>query len=448
MDASEALYSPTTEETVIGRLLIDPSEIREIDLSPDDFYINRWGLVYSIMRQQEAPDMLTICAELDRRGKLAEVGGAVELTRLITSDFATGFSSGYTHDLSGYAAIIREKAGRRRVLRQAQALAQAAMNQERPLEETMGAILTEIATSTGSKGAQHWGKFLAQADAEIEERRANPQKVWGMATGFREFDYITGGLQETELLLLTADPGLGKSIFIMQLAAQLAEGGYPGAFYSLEMTGRAVARRALSAKSSVKSRILKSGIGWTEEEYSAYYQALDHLTSLPVFMADDSGWHTGRLQSDLARLKRVEDIRWFAVDYSFMLTDGEGKLNEIERTALVVNRLKVICKSLELAAVVIHPKNKAGMSGDNSALPGLRGSGQVGYDTDLALFMSNPDEQNPAWVRLTFGKGRELDNPKGHFDLVRLPGLPWYQAVQSETTNLTDKVNGNGKVKK
>jgi replicative DNA helicase len=426
------LYSPTTEESIIGSLIVNPDGLHDLRLSPDDFYIRRWGMVFEAMLRHEKPDMVTICVELDKRGQLEEVGGSAELTRLSNSAM---FNS-YVRDLEQYAAIIREKATRRRLVAQAQALAMAANNQERPLDEAVSAILAEIAANASSgKGAQHWSAYLEQADAEIEARRAAPLKIWGLPTGFADFDYITGGLQLSELLLLAAAPGVGKSIFVMQLATQLAEGGHPGAYYSLEMTGRAVARRALSAASGVQARVLKSGNGWTEDGYTAYYAGLEALASLPVYMADDTGWTTNRLQSDLARLKRTHGIKWFVVDYSFMLTDGDGKLNEIEKTALVISRLKSICKALDLTGAVIHSMNKGGMSSDGAELSGLRGSGQVTYDTDLALFMSIPDPQNQGYIRLTFGKGRELENPRGYFDLVRLPGLPKYQAAQAYQLN-------------
>jgi replicative DNA helicase len=248
------------------------------------------------------------------------------------------------------------------------------------------------ATSFTGQGAIPWAHYLTQAYNFVDERHAHPGGVWGIPTGFKDFDILTGGLQLTELLLVAGQAGVGKSILIMQMAQQIAEQKYPGALYSLEMLGRSIGVRALSAASGIPSRTLKSG-GMTDDQWPQFARAVEVQESFPIYMSDNEFWTTAGLRADLARLKRQANIQWFMVDYSYLIADGQGILNETERTQLVIAALKGICKSLNLAGIVIHSLNKLGE---------LRGSGQIKYEADVVLNVTMPDEMHPENIRCSF----------------------------------------------
>jgi len=430
----DQIYSPHAEDALIGAALVDPGVMDMVDISPGDFRQSKlaavWTALQALHQRGHTPDLITLGAELAARGELEYVGGEAYLTALIMSVP----SSQHAEE---YAAIIRDKAARRRIIALAQALATQAMRPDSNIEEDVSRVIADLAMSANAnRGAVHWSHYLAIADQIVSERAANPRASWGIETGYDDYDLITGGLQPGEVLLVSAAPGVGKSIWTMQLAVQLAE-TESGAIYSLEMYGDAVAMRALSGDAGVATRKLKSGEGWTDLDWVAYYHSLERLHSLPVYMSDSETWTTSGLRADLSRLKRQYGIKWFVLDYDRLLNDGDGRLNENEKTQEISRRLKAICKSLKLAGIVIHSQNKVGIgNGSESNMANLSGSGQVSFDADIILLLSMPDKAQSNWIRFKFDKGRELDWQKKSFDLVRKPGLPWY--VPADTINLQE----------
>ena len=173
----------------------------------------------------------------------------------------------------------------------------------------------------------------------------------------------------------------------------------------------------------VSSRDIKRG-SLDDSQYSAVLEAIGKMEHLPIWMSDGVHWNTVTLRADLARLKALYKIQWFALDYAYLLQDGQG-LSENDRTGGISVQLKSICRGLNMAGIVIMSLNKTGM---NEKLPGgqnVRGSGQQFYDADLMLFLV--DGGSPNVVTAVFGKGRELERPKQSFDLIKRNGYPAFE---------------------
>lgn len=411
------LFSPETEAAVLGAVLINPGVLPSLPLRKEHFYIHRhryiWEVLDSLLRKTTPIDFVTVIDELERRNYLKDVGGPAYLTKLI-NDTPTSLHA------EAHAQTLLDLARRRQWRDTAHRIVKLADDTGSDLEAEASQIVDElVAAVKADKGAVQVGEFAGEVLIEISDRRSDPKEIWGIPTGFADFDDITGGLQAGEILYISGTPGIGKSILAAQMGFQMAQARYPGVIYSLEMPGRQVVRRQLSALTKIKTRNLKTG-RIDDGEFAAILEQVDRMEEIPLYMSDGVQWTTASLRADLARMKTQFGVQWFVLDYAYLLRDGQG-LSENDRTGIVSAYLKAICRSLNLAGVVIHSLNKDGMSG----VPGgvnLRGSGQQFYDTDLLLFLVASDIPNT--VQCVFGKGRELENPQQSFQLRKLPGLP------------------------
>lgn len=428
----QLLYSREAEEALVAAVMTYPELFLSLDIEAEDFYLRRlrpvWVALGKLIKAGAGIDVTTVTETLTRMGKLDEAGGFIGLVDILSSSNYIGANA------ETYARIVKDYARRRAWLEVANNMARLAYDREKNLEQEAPAVLSSLSTAIRTKGAaQHVSQFTRIVLDEAYERMSNPQDIWGIPTGYIDFDQITGGLQPGEVLYLSGEPGVGKSMWAMQAAFQMAEKGHPGVIYSLEMPGASAIRRRASHQARISSRAIKTGR--IAEQFPKLAETLEAMESLPLYISDDVSWTTTSLRADLARMKVQHGIRWFVLDYAYLLKDGIG-LSENDRTGLISAQLKGICRALDLSGIVIMSMNKSGMGG----LPqgeNLRGNNQQFYDTDLLLFLIRSKDQ-PNVVRCLFGKGRELETPKQKFDLVALEGFPGFENAVTKSFNLPD----------
>jgi replicative DNA helicase len=410
---SEKLFSTEAEKAVIGSVIFNPGSRYDVDLTPDDFFIERHrNLWQSILELDDTGTVIDVLTLSERSN--VELNYLLALTNMIVSSC----------DISDHARIIKEKAYRRRVFDTANALVRAAHSESDGIETEVYRIIDSLSTTTHTgEGAVHISAFTGQVMSEFEERMAEPKDIWGMQTGFIDYDNLTGGLQQSESVILSGEPGIGKSLLAMQMGMQLAGHGHPGTIYSIEMLGTAVARRMISSRSKVSTRKIKTGRANTAEHFEID-SAKRIIDNLPIFLSERAELDLFTLRADLARLKRYFGIKWFVVDYLFFMNAGKN-LNEIEATTLLSRGIKRICKSLNLAGISIHSMNKEGINAATAGKTALRGSGQVAYDADLICILSK-DKITPNVFVFDIIKGRELESDSNSFTLVKQRDYPFF----------------------
>jgi len=422
-------HSREAEEALVGAVLKWPDDFDAIDVEPEDFYILRHRMIWQAFRalrsRNREIDELTVSEALRERKQLDDVGGSEYLSELIGC-------VPFGHNPQGSAEIVRGMAHRRNLLHLASEMAKASYDFQTDIQAKADEFMSRLAAANRmTGGAVHWSKFLSELYDEIDERAKDPKDIYGIQTGFADFDRVTGGLQLGESMILSGKPGVGKSMLAVQMAEQMADSA-PGAIYSVEMKGRSVMRRLVSAKASVSTRALKSG-RIDEGDWPAITQAIEALESKPVYMSDAAGWTTTSLRADLTRLKASCGVQWFVFDYLLLASDAPGA-DEIERSAVISRNMKLICRHLDLAGVIIHSMNKEGIAASVPDQQNLRGSGQVSFDADLICFLTEYQQMSPMEAipkadrdnvrMLFFGKGRELEDPRKYLRLVKRPGYP------------------------
>jgi len=160
--------------------------------------------------------------------------------------------------------------------------------------------------------------------------------------------------------------------------------------------------------------------------------AISDMESLPVYISDFTGWTTASMRADLARLKAQHNIQWFIVDYLYLLQDKYGG-DDHERLAYISKSLKNICKDLSLSGLVIHSMTKSEMDSNNPSLAGMRGSGQIGYDADVAIYLLEDELDKKDGVKLYFVKFRE-DVPDRYVRLKKDAGFPAFKNLIRDNT--------------
>lgn len=407
-------YSLEAEEALLGAALIDPEVVTRVDLALDAFYIHRsawiWESLRDLTQRGITPDFVTLTEDLHARGRLEEIGGAAYLAGLIAE---TPSSMG----AENYAEIIRDKARRRGLIKIANDLAKAAFDQDAKIDGVQIAAIDALTRGAKVKGAARpLSEYVDRLSIDVAERVKNPKDVFGISTGVLDFDEITGGIQPSEVLYIGGDPGVGKSILSVQMGLGMAK-HKPGAIYSLEMSGLQVTRRIVSSIGKIETRKLRSG-RMTEAEVRQFEGACKAARSLPIYMSDESYMTSNALRSDIARLKAQHGIEWFVLDYLLLMSDSDGMMDEIERSAMLSGRIKRLCKEFEIGGITVNSVTKDGK---------IRGSNQVSHDADIICMLTEHQPAyggvpNPRMKTVRFIKGRDLSNPKTSFDLLKADG--------------------------
>jgi replicative DNA helicase len=430
MSSQKVIYSREAEEALIGALVIDPRLINEVDIEIDDLHDAKAKLVLTALRalqergEIEDANALSIAEELMRIEGGAQVGGLFALT-----EYATRCPQ--TYDLNAYSTIIREHAGRRRLVDMAGKLATAAYAPSADIEAVTASVLDGLVKNgRTSSGAVSVKEVAGRLFDEVEAAQKNPTDYFGIPTGMAGFDKITSGMQRGEVTMLAGEPGVGKSSLAMQLCAGMALGVYgrrgtPGAVYQLEMTSLATWRRLVALKARVSSKSMRAG-RLTDEEMTRFVEAQAALSDLPIFISDRTDWTTLGLRSDLARLKAEHDIGWVLIDYMGLLKD-EPHLDSTERSALVSDRVHDLAKDFNVSVLAVHDMTKAGVTGAVQGQAGLAGSRRVMYNADSIIFIK-PVEGSAEDFKLEWAKFRE-DSADRYLSLRRISGQAAFTEV-------------------
>lgn len=427
METTNLLYSDEAEKQIIGICLVDPDKLNEIELDSAEFYIDKHRTVYQAMRSLQnsgtPPDYVTLCEYLDRQDKLKDIkaGYLVELIN----------EAGLSFGLESNIKIVQDYAARRRMISQANELVSMAHDTQHGFIDKLAGVVDELVMGAKPRhGAHHWNEDLSRYYDWLGQRAQSPGEMWGIPTGIKDFDKMTGGLQAGELIYIAGEPGIGKSILSIQMGVGMAEAGFPGCVYSLEMSSRQLIGRIISSKTRVQSYKMKSG-KMNEDEWEAVTTTIEKVNSLPIYISDDATITTAQLRADLARNIARNKITWCVLDYDMLLQDGDGKLDEIQFSTLVSKRLKNIARDLNIAMLTVSSVTKEAI-GDEGApsMRNIRGGAQKLHNADVAGFLTRhiPDKKqwekdDPNLRTFTFVKGRELTS-LGSFHLVKFQDYP------------------------
>ena len=418
-----------SERALLGAILINPAVMNSISLEPETFYDIGHQSIYRAMRSIGSRDLdvVVLSEYLERKGQLDSAGGMTYLIKL-----ASECPNSYNHEV--YERIIQDTAIRRHVIRTCETLAGSAIKEGSDITDAISQAVTDLVQSAKPKGgAVSISQFMAELYEEIAERADDPKFIHGLETGLKDFDKITHGLQKGEEFILAGQPGTGKSLLAFQLGCGMAANGHAGAVYALEMSGKAMVRRRLSAITKIPTYNLQSGVDMANN-WERLNKGVSEIEPLPIYISDATDWTTLQLRADLSRLKSQMQVEWFVLDYLDLLVDNVGK-DRNEKSEYLSRQIHGICKDLELAGIVIQSLNKQGY-GQSPRMSHLSGSHKVSYDADSIAILSQ-DENNENIVNLIWDKMREADGNRA-MKLVKVPGFPSFGPYTEERRGMNE----------
>ena len=345
------------EQATLGALLIDPDAIIVVApiVQSSDFYLEKHGWIYDAIRalhqRREPIDFLTVVAELERNSKINDVGGAAYITALINAVPSAIHAE-------TYARLVQRLSVQRRLILAAGEIAGlaydgSAMTIEEMIaqaQQKLGAVSQTFITDHGQTLAQVMNTALDQVAAFAK----NPRDVWGIPTGF-DLDNVTGGLHKKELFILSGDPGVGKTAWLLEAIIHAARKGARVALFSLEMSAQELALRMISSHTGLNTHLIKRG-KVPDDKLTTIARVTGDLGDLPVRVFD-LPTNSTMLTAQVARLAQRGEVDLVVADYSKLFLDQHR--DEPIRLGLIAGAMKNLAKTWDVASVLVHPVNRA-----------------------------------------------------------------------------------------
>lgn len=386
------------EEACLGALMLEKDALTKVIdiLHPDSFYKDSHRLIFQAIRRlferSEPIDILTVTNELKKSGELDIVGGPYAITQL-TNRVASAAN------IEFHSRIILQKHIQRELIRiSAETIKDA-------YEDTSDVFLLldkaeknlfEVAQGNIRRNYQEMSTMVSEAYKQIEAARLHGTGVTGVQSGFTDLDRITSGWQKSDLIIVAARPGMGKTAFVLSLARNAAISfNRPIALFSLEMSSVQLVQRMISSETGIPSDKLRKGT-LDNTEWQKLVSMTGKLSSAPVYIDDTPSLSVFDLRSKCRRLKAMYNIEMIVIDYlQLMRSDVDAKSGNREQEISTISRsLKAIAKELNVPVIALSQLSRAVESRGGSKRPqlsDLRESGAIEQDADMVTFIYRPE---------------------------------------------------------
>lgn len=392
-------HSIEAEQSILACLLIDNNVVSNITerIKPQDFYSEANKKIYQTMftlfETNQPIDFVTVVDKLEKTNILGEVGGIEYITTLSSSlPSAVNYKT--------YVDIVkRDSINRSLILAGQQIIENAYKGGE--IEQSIAfaeKVIYDIAQKEETSTLEHISSALNEAMKSIDELAKNGGQIKGISTGITEFDKLTNGLQNSDLILLAARPGVGKTSFAMNIAINASIYQHKTcAIFSLEMPRVQLAMRSLCQVAKVSMSKTKKG-GLTTEEMKYIWMANKTLADSNIYVSDSSLVTPMDVLDKCRRLKREKGLDLIVIDYLQLMSSGKVSKedNRQQEISLITRFLKIAAKELNVPIILLSQLSRAieQRKDHKPMLSDLRESGAIEQDADMVLFIDNPDKYN------------------------------------------------------
>lgn len=382
------------EKALLGSLLINPDAITAIaaTINAADFFREAHGWIYEGMLtlhdRREPIDFHLLTEELERAGRLGTINGPGYLTELV-AETPTAIYAPY------YANIVKEAAQRRRLIATAGKIAELAYDESQPIAEVMDAAEQAVFGATGdtvSKGLEHIRKPVQRVIEKIDQLSRDGGGTSGIPTGYKLLDLLLGGFQPSDLVILAARPGMGKSSLAWSFAINAAMKSKVVGVNSLEMSEDQSIERWLSMLSGIDTHRLRLG-KVAADEWPLLLDKANELSNLQIHLDATAAVSLTAIRASARRLHADRGLDLLIVDYMQLMGSSEKSENRHLEISRFSKGLKALAKELNIPIIALSQlsRNVEGRSDKRPMLSDLRESGAIEEDADAVLFIYRED---------------------------------------------------------
>ena len=429
-------HSVEAEQAVLGSMLIDARCVPEVidQLRSDDFYVRQnreiYDTIYSMFNYSLTIDPVTVLEHMKQNGVYDENTSRGYLLQLMDTTPTAA-------NVVEYIGILKDKTLLRRVAEAAgdlTALIQQGTETGQDILEAAEQRIYAIRQGRAARGLIPISNVLIDVYDRLTELAASESAIPGLSTGLTDLDRAISGLNKSDLILLAARPGMGKTSMALNILLEAGKkSGKNVAFFSLEMSREQLALRLISSECFVDNKKLVTG-KLTEEDWEKVAVAADSLNRSRIFIDDDSSVSVADIS---AKCRRMDNLGLVIIDYLQLMQSAGGRTYSGENRQQVVSdisrALKIMAKELDVPVLCLSQLSRANESRSDKRpmLSDLRESGAIEQDADIVMFLYRDDYYNDSDENHNLAECIIAKNRHGETRTVELQWLPEYTTFSS-----------------
>ena len=406
------------EVSVLGAILIDPEAIIKVGelLQPESFYLPAHQVVYEAMLElfdrREPIDAVTLTSQLKKMKLLKNAGGSAGVAAL-SNTLSTAAN------VEHYAKIVHDLGTKRSLISLSADIGSMAFDESKEVTDLVDEVEQRVFSVSQKKTKRSFTAIkeaLTESFQRLDELQRSGDDLRGISTGYADLDNLLAGLQKSNLVILAARPGMGKTAFSLNMAQNIAVTSKKKiGFFSLEMSKEELVDRMLVGQADIDAWRLKTG-KLDQQDFMKISEAMGVLAEADIFIDDTPGLSIFELRTRARRLMMEHQVDIFVVDY-LQLAHGRTHDNRVQEVAEISQGLKNVARELRVPVIALSQLSRAVENRGEKApqLSDLRESGSIEQDADVVMFLYRKDDDIRESVTLRIAKHR--NGPLGEVDL-------------------------------
>jgi len=403
------------EEVVLGAILIDKNALPSVMdiLKIDTFYKSAhqdiFEVILDLFQKSQPIDILTVQEALKKNKKLEQIGGIsylAELTNKVSS----------AANIEYHSRIITQKYIQRELIKVSTEIIKDSFEDTKDIFELLDTAernLFDITDQNLNTAYERLGALAVKTQKEIEAISQQTDELTGVTSGFDDLDKITSGWQASDLIIIAARPGMGKTAFALSLARNAALSKKPVAVFSLEMSKLQLVQRLIAMESEINSKKIRNG-QLDDYEWKKLHESVERMMNIEVYIDDTPAINIFELRAICRRMKQQHDIQMVVIDYLQLMSSAPNQTrgNREQEISSISRALKSMAKELNVPVIALSQLSRAveTRGGDKRPqLSDLRESGAIEQDADIVTFVYRPDY---------YGTDVEFEGPKDVSEII------------------------------